>query len=157
MLGHFRRWTYRLVGREISRITRYADRVTATPATSAYGALTVGVQAVASAERLFTVPAGAFHPRPKVDSAVLRLIPREQPLVSEAERESFRAMVVGMFGLRRKQMLRGIRELTGWEPTLARELLTAAGVQETVRPETLSPEAFARLHHALVDGGWAPR
>ena len=47
----------------------------------AYGALSVGVQAVARAERLFTVPAGAFTPRPKVDSAVLRLTPLAEPLV----------------------------------------------------------------------------
>jgi 16S rRNA (adenine1518-N6/adenine1519-N6)-dimethyltransferase len=134
-----------------------ADRVTAAPASSAYGALSVGVQAVASAERLFTVPAGAFQPRPRVDSAVLRLRPREQPLVGEPERESFRALVVGLFGLRRKQMLRGIRELTGWEPNRARDLLNAARVVETVRPETLSPEVFARLHRTLVDGGWARR
>ena len=58
-----------------------ADRVTAAPGEPAYGALSVGVQAVARAERLFTVPAGAFHPRPKVDSAVLRLTPLAEPLV----------------------------------------------------------------------------
>jgi 16S rRNA (adenine1518-N6/adenine1519-N6)-dimethyltransferase len=134
-----------------------ADRVTATPGISAYGALSVGVQAVAFAERLFIVPAGAFQPRPKVDSAVLRLTPREQPLVAASDRDSFRAVVVGLFGFRRKQMLRGVRELTGWEPGSVRELLKAAGVEETVRPETLTPEAFIRLHRVLVDGGWPRR
>ena len=134
-----------------------ADRVTAVPGTSAYGALSVGVQAVASAERLFTVPAGAFHPRPKVDSAVLRLTPREQPLVVSADRDSFRAVVVGLFGFRRKQMLRAVRELTGWEPERVRELLKAVAVEETVRPETLTPEAFIRVHRVLVDGGWPGR
>ncbi|HEX2251280.1 MAG TPA: 16S rRNA (adenine(1518)-N(6)/adenine(1519)-N(6))-dimethyltransferase RsmA, partial [Gemmatimonadales bacterium] len=64
-----------------------ADRVTAAPGTSAYGALTIGVQAVASAERVFTVAAGAFQPRPKIDSAVLRLEPLDQPLVTPAERD----------------------------------------------------------------------
>ena len=53
-----------------------ADRVSAPPGSDAYGALSVGVQAVATGERLFIVPAGAFMPRPKVDSAVLRLTPR---------------------------------------------------------------------------------
>ena len=134
-----------------------ADRVTAVPATPAYGALSVGVQAVATAERLFTVPAGAFQPRPKVDSAVLRLTPREEPLIAESDRDSFRAAVVGLFGFRRKQMLRGARELTGWEPDRVRELLKVAGVEETVRPETLTPESFIRLHRLLVDGGWPRR
>ena len=56
-----------------------ADRLTSGAGTRAYGALSVGVQAVARAERLFTVPAGAFHPRPKVDSAVVRLVPLHRP------------------------------------------------------------------------------
>jgi 16S rRNA (adenine1518-N6/adenine1519-N6)-dimethyltransferase len=134
-----------------------ADRVTARPGSSAYGALTVGVQAVADAERLFTIPAGAFRPRPKVDSAVLRLRPKTRALVGERERESFRAMVVGLFGFRRKQLLRGIRELTGWDPGRAEELLTLAHITPTLRPESLGPEDFARLHGFLVDGGWTRR
>lgn len=134
-----------------------ADRVTATPGTTDYGALSVGVQAVARAERLFGVPAGAFQPRPKVDSAVLRLTPLPNPLVSDRERHSFRAMVVGLFGFRRKQMLRGIRELTGWEAARAGELLARSNIAERVRPEVLTPAAFAWLHRGLVDGGWLAR
>ena len=58
-----------LVQKEVAR------RVGAHPGDKDYGALTVGIQAVARTEVLFTVPAGAFHPVPKVDSAVLRLEP----------------------------------------------------------------------------------
>jgi 16S rRNA (adenine1518-N6/adenine1519-N6)-dimethyltransferase len=134
-----------------------ADRVTAAAGTPAYGALSIGVQAVARAERLFTVPAGAFHPRPKVDSAVLRLTPLPEPLVADAERESFRAMVVGLFGFRRKQMLRGVRELTGWDAAKVADSLALAGIMETVRPEVLAPAEFVRLHRILVDGGWHRR
>ena len=134
-----------------------AERVTAASNTPEYGALTVGVQAVARAERLFTVPAGAFRPRPKVDSAVLRLTPLTEPLVADADRESFRALVVGLFGFRRKQMLRALREFTGWSPDKARDVLARAGVPETVRPEVLRPAEFVRLHGALVDGGWSMR
>ena len=137
-----------LVQREV------ADRVTAAPASSAYGALSIGVQAVAKAERLFTVPAGAFHPRPKVDSAVLRLTPLAQPLITDAERERFRAMVIGLFGFRRKQILRGLRELTGWDAARVSELLVSAGIPEAVRPEVLSPTAFVGLCRRLVDAGW---
>ena len=137
-----------LVQREV------ADRVTAGPGTSAYGALSIGVQAVARAERLFSVPAGAFHPRPKVDSAVLRLTPLQQPLIGDAERDTFRTMVVGLFGFRRKQVLRGLRELTGWEAGRVSGLLASAGIQETVRPEVLSPSEFVNLSRRLVDAGW---
>ncbi len=134
-----------------------AERVTAGAGTPEYGALTIGVQAVARAERLFTVPAGAFKPRPKVDSAVLRLAPLPHPLVIDADRESFRVLVVGLFGFRRKQMLRALREFTGWSPVRAGEVLAQAGVPETVRPEVLSPGEFVRLHRTLVDGGWSMR
>ncbi|HEU5304306.1 MAG TPA: rRNA adenine N-6-methyltransferase family protein, partial [Gemmatimonadales bacterium] len=132
-----------------------ADRVTAAPGTPAYGALSVGVQAVARAERHFTVPAGAFQPRPKVDSAVLRLTPLVRPLIADEERESFRAMVVGLFGFRRKQMLRGLRELTGWDAPPVGNLLAQASISGSVRPEVLSPAEFVRLHRVLVDGGWS--
>jgi len=132
-----------------------ADRVTAAAGVGAYGALSIGVQAVARAERLFVVPAGAFHPRPKVDSAVLRLTPLESPLVRDAEVPMFRLLAVGLFGFRRKQLGRGVRELTGWAPERVAELLARAEVDPTARPETLVPEAFVRLLHSLVDGGWA--
>jgi 16S rRNA (adenine1518-N6/adenine1519-N6)-dimethyltransferase len=131
-----------------------AERVTARPATPEYGALSVGVQAVARAERLFTVPAGAFQPRPKVDSAVLRLVPLEEPLISDAEARTFRRLVVGLFGFRRKQLLRGLRELTGWPAPPLEELLGCLGIAGSLRPEVVAPEGFVRLLRGLVDGGW---
>jgi 16S rRNA (adenine1518-N6/adenine1519-N6)-dimethyltransferase len=134
-----------------------AERVTARAGEPAYGALSVGVQSVARAERLFTVPAGAFQPRPKVDSAVLRLTPLDEPLVLPAEQRSFRRLVVGLFGFRRKQMGRGLRELTGWQSGRAAAALAEAGIAAGVRPEVLAPEAFVRLHRTLVDGGWTAR
>ncbi|HKU59566.1 MAG TPA: 16S rRNA (adenine(1518)-N(6)/adenine(1519)-N(6))-dimethyltransferase RsmA [Gemmatimonadales bacterium] len=132
-----------------------ADRVTADAGGATYGALSVGVQAVARAERLFVVPAGAFHPRPTVDSAVLRLTPLPRPLVSEDELPTFRRLTVGLFGFRRKQLGRGVRQLTGWPADRVAEVLTRAEVDSSLRPETLAPDAFVRLRHALVDGGWA--
>jgi 16S rRNA (adenine1518-N6/adenine1519-N6)-dimethyltransferase len=132
-----------------------ADRVTAEPGGGTYGALSVGVQAVARAERLFVVPAGAFHPRPKVDSAVLRLTPLDAPLVHDAEVARFRRLVVGLFGYRRKQLGRGVRELTGWAPDRVADVLARAEVDPAARPETLPPAAFVRLLRLLVDGGWA--
>jgi 16S rRNA (adenine1518-N6/adenine1519-N6)-dimethyltransferase len=134
-----------------------AERVVAVPGAEAYGALTIGIQAVARVERLFTVPAGAFKPPPKVDSAVLRVTPLEEPLVSDAERESFRALVVGLFGFRRKQVLRGLREFTGWTAERLLGFLSDLEIGGTLRPEVLSPAEFVRLHRALVDGGWTMR
>ena len=63
-----------------------ADRMAAEPGSKAYGALSVGVQAVARVEKLFTVAPGAFRPPPRVRSALIRLTPVTQPLVRSEER-----------------------------------------------------------------------
>ena len=134
-----------------------ADRVTAAAGDADYGALSVGVQAVARPERLFGVPAGAFQPRPRVDSAVLRLTPLEAPIVADEDRGPFRRLVVGLFGFRRKQLGRGLRELTGWEPERVRRVLERAGIDPGARPETIAPARYGALLPALVDEGWSPR
>ena len=130
-----------------------ADRISAPPGVAAYGALSVGVQAVARVEKLFRVPAGAFHPKPKVDSAAVRLTPLERPAIEDALTDSFRRFVVGLFGLRRKQLGRGLRELTGLPQERVIRLLTDMGIDPTLRPERLTPGEFVRLHRGLIDAG----
>jgi 16S rRNA A1518/A1519 N6-dimethyltransferase RsmA/KsgA/DIM1 with predicted DNA glycosylase/AP lyase activity len=63
-------------------------------------------------------------------------------------------MTVGLFGFRRKQLGRGVRELTGWSPGRVAEALARAALDPAVRAETLEPAAFVRLERVLVDGGW---
>jgi 16S rRNA (adenine1518-N6/adenine1519-N6)-dimethyltransferase len=128
-----------------------AARVAAAPGGADYGALTVGVQAVAEVERLFAVPAGAFRPRPKVDSALLRLRPRPAPLIGDAEVMPFRRFVVGVFGFRRKQLLRGLRELTGAGASEVGAWLASAGLEPSLRPQDLDPAAFTRLFRLRPD------
>ncbi len=138
-----------LVQREV------ADRIAAAPGSRTYGALSAGVQAVARVERLFIVPAGAFHPRPRVDSAVILIEPLASPLVPDDQARAFRRFTTGIFGFRRKQLQRGLRELTGWEAGRITRVLEAAGVDPAARPETLGPGPLAVLARQLVDGGWA--
>jgi 16S rRNA (adenine1518-N6/adenine1519-N6)-dimethyltransferase len=138
-----------LVQREV------ADRIGAVPGTRAYGALSVGVQAVATVEVLFRVGAGSFTPPPEVESALLRLIPLSEPVIGNSAVGSFRRLVVGLFGFRRKQLLRGLRELTGWSADRVAGLLQEVGVDPTARPETLGPLSFAAIHGALVDADWS--
>lgn len=125
-----------------------ADRVAAPPGGGDYGALTVGIQSVARVERLFKVSAGAFHPPPKVDSAVLRLRPLEQPLIADDLVLPFRRFVVGLFGFRRKQLARGLRELTDADPATVGGWLERAGITPTARPQELAPPQFVRLFQA---------
>ena len=132
-----------LVQREV------ADRLSAAPGTKEYGALTVNVAAVAKAETLFKVAAGAFSPPPKVESAVVRVTPLATPLVSDDEQRPFRLLVQGAFGMRRKQMRRVLRSLcTQSDAEAADRLLEETGIDPEVRPETLSPQQFVSLLRA---------
>jgi 16S rRNA (adenine1518-N6/adenine1519-N6)-dimethyltransferase len=127
-----------------------ADRIVAPPGTRTYGALSVNVQAVANVSRLFRVPAGAFRPPPRVESAVVRVEPREDPVVAPDEEERFRMFVQGAFGFRRKQMGRVVRSLCDVTPEIASTMLGIAGVDPNARPETLAPAHFAALMRAAA-------
>jgi 16S rRNA (adenine1518-N6/adenine1519-N6)-dimethyltransferase len=149
-----------------------ADRIAAPPGGDTYGALTIGVQAVARVEKLFVVAKGSFNPVPKVDSAVVRFTPLEHPLIRDAEVADFRRFTVGMFSYRRKQLARGIRELTGFSAEQASRVIThalasmpldGAEVYPPVarptfspdsRPEQVAPLGFVSLYRAVVEAGW---
>jgi 16S rRNA (adenine1518-N6/adenine1519-N6)-dimethyltransferase len=133
-----------LVQREV------ADRIVAPAGSEAYGALSVNVQALARAELLFGVAARAFSPPPKVESAVVRLIPRDDPVVSAEEEEPYRLLVQGAFGLRRKQLRRVLRTLWSLDAEAADAVLARAGLDGELRPEVLTPEQFAALLRARV-------
>ena len=132
-----------LVQREV------AERIVAAPGSHAYGALSVNVQAFGSPRLLFRVAAGAFHPPPKVESAVVRIEPRPDPLVAPDEEPAFRRLVQDAFGMRRKQLRRVLRELLGIDAERADAILSVAALQGEARPETLSPERFAALFRAI--------
>ena len=128
-----------LVQREV------AERVVAPPGSEAYGALSVNVQALAVPTLLFGVAAKAFTPPPKVESAVLRIVPRAEALLDPREEEPFRLLVQAAFGLRRKQMRRVMRTVKAWDAPRAEAVLARAGIDPEARPETLSPDDFLRL------------
>jgi 16S rRNA (adenine1518-N6/adenine1519-N6)-dimethyltransferase len=115
-----------------------ADRIAAPPGSKTYGALSVGVQVVVRVEKLFTVAPGSFRPAPKVHSALIRLTPLAQPLVTADEIAPLRAFVVACFSKRRKQLKNAVPGITEAE-------LEALGLDPRVRPERLPPEAFVRL------------
>lgn len=133
-----------LVQREV------ASRMAAEPAADDYGALSVNVQAVASVEMLFRIPSGAFTPPPRVDSAVVRVTPRADPVVKAGEEETFRTFVQAAFALRRKQMRRVVRTIAAKSADDAERALVASGVDPDARPETLSAAQFYALGRALA-------
>lgn len=136
-----------LVQREV------ALRMSAAADTESYGALSVNVSAVANTELVFDVPSSAFQPPPKVESAVVRVTPRAEPLVSVESLPAFRTFVQAAFGLRRKQMQRVLRTLRGLSAEDAGAVLERCGIDTSSRPEVLSAETFARLFEALQPAG----
>ncbi|MBM4193550.1 MAG: ribosomal RNA small subunit methyltransferase A [Gemmatimonadetes bacterium] len=132
-----------LVQREV------AERVAAAPGTDSYGALSVNLQALATAETLRVVPARAFAPPPKVDSAVLKIVPLAAPLLPREDESSFRKLVTALFSNRRKQMQRALRSVRGLSAPEAAAALEAADIAATARPEVLAPADFARLLRVL--------
>ena len=128
-----------LVQREV------AERMSAASGSQEYGALSVNLQALARCETLFGVPAGAFRPPPKVESAVVRVTPLDRPLIAPEEEQSFRTFVQGAFGMRRKQMRRVLRALRPLDGDEAERALADVLIAPDVRPETVSPEGFAAL------------
>lgn len=127
-----------------------ADRILAPPGGRLYGALSVGVRTAAAAERLFQVPRGAFRPVPAVDSTVVRLRPFRPASLGAEEERDLRILTRTVFGWRRKQLQRILREAPGYLlPPEGLAALAAAGFEPSARPEMLSPAEFVRLACAL--------
>ena len=125
-----------------------AERMTAKPGGKTYGALSVNLQALAAAEMIMRVPPGAFRPPPKVDSAVVRVTPRADPVVSADEEPGFSGFVQAVFGMRRKQMQRVLRAVRNMEADAATDALNKLAIDPTLRPEALTPEQFAAVFRA---------
>jgi 16S rRNA (adenine1518-N6/adenine1519-N6)-dimethyltransferase len=118
------------------------DRLAAAPDTEDYGRLSVMVQYYCKVERLFTVPPGAFHPVPKVDSAVVRLTPYTTLPVQVADEQRFAQVVAQAFSQRRKTLRNTLKGMI--EP----ETMAALDIDPGRRAETLSLGEFAALADA---------
>jgi 16S rRNA (adenine1518-N6/adenine1519-N6)-dimethyltransferase len=123
------------------------ERIVAEPGGKDYGRLSVMLQLACEAELLLHVPPAAFRPPPKVDSAVVRLVPRpqaERPRVGTTE---LAAMVRAAFGQRRKTLANALRGV------LDEQAIRAAGIDPRVRAETLPPQAFVALARQRASTG----
>lgn len=115
------------------------DRIVAAPATPAYGRLSVMLQARFRVQKLFNVPAGAFTPPPKVESAVVRMQPLPVEAIPYRDARRFAELVARAFGQRRKTLrntLKGLVEDASFQ---------ALGIDPGRRGESLSVAEFAAL------------
>lgn len=138
--GAFRAVTV-MVQREVAR------RVCAAAGTSDYSAFSIYVQYHAEAEILFDVPADCFVPRPKVDSAVLRLTPRPAPAVAVTDEKLFFAIVRAAFNQRRKVLSNAAVPAFGGRLDKAgvAGLIAECGLDAQIRGERLTLQDFANL------------
>ncbi|MCX7686787.1 MAG: 16S rRNA (adenine(1518)-N(6)/adenine(1519)-N(6))-dimethyltransferase RsmA [Fimbriimonadales bacterium] len=125
-----------------------AERLTARPGTSAYGALSVFVQYHTEAEYLGRVPADAFYPKPEVDSAIVRLTPVPDRLPPEEQKWLFKLVRAG-FGKRRKTLRNALSALFN-DPDRASAILRRTGIHTSTRAETLGLEQWMALAQETV-------
>jgi len=123
-----------------------ARRLTASPGSKEWGALTVFVRAAFDTRRVLRAPPGAFHPAPEVTSAVVELVPLRPPRALETG--TFRALVRGAFEMRRKTLRNAWAALAPRGSSLE-DAAAAAGIDLRARGETLDVESFARMAAVL--------
>jgi 16S rRNA (adenine1518-N6/adenine1519-N6)-dimethyltransferase len=133
----------------------FADRLVAKPRTKAYGRLTVASARLADVELLEVVPSTAFHPRPRVDSAIVRVIPqRSFPVLDEG---TFETLLRVVFSKRRKMLRNSLASARGElaprvdGDTWKREIRALEFADR--RPEELSPEELGLLSDAIFQFG----
>ncbi len=125
-----------------------AERVAAPPGGKDYGFFSVLVQYFAATRIEFTVPAGAFTPRPKVDSAVVTLLYREKPLYTVRDEGLFFRVIKAAFSLRRKTLRNSLQPL-GFARDVLAEAAEKSGIDLGRRAETLSVDEFCLLSDHL--------
>jgi 16S rRNA (adenine1518-N6/adenine1519-N6)-dimethyltransferase len=121
------------------------DRMAAGAGEAEYGRLSVMLQYHCAVEPLFTVPPGAFNPRPKVDSRIARLLPHSAPPHPVARYGDFSALVKQAFSQRRKTLRNNLK------PMLDTDAIAALGIDPGTRAETLGLSDFAKLANAWTD------
>jgi 16S rRNA (adenine1518-N6/adenine1519-N6)-dimethyltransferase len=129
-----------------------ADRLVAPPGSREYGVLSILIGHAADVETVLKLPAGAFRPPPKVLSSLVRLRFRA-PHPPVKDPALFAALVQAVFTRRRKTLVNALLALDGrGGPPLPRpgEMLAAAGLDGSRRPETLSIAEFAHLADTYV-------
>jgi 16S rRNA (adenine1518-N6/adenine1519-N6)-dimethyltransferase len=124
-----------------------AERVCAEPGDLSL--LAVSVQFYAAPKIVHRVPAGAFYPVPKVDSAVLRLDVHPEPVVSDVAPERFFRVARAGFGQKRKQLANSLSANLPRAKTEVQAALQAAGIDPSRRAETLSLAEWGALCHTL--------
>lgn len=123
------------------------DRMVADPGGSEFGRLSVMLQYRYTMDRLFIVPPGAFVPAPKVDSAIVRMIPKPAAALTARDERLFGDVVTAAFSQRRKMLRNTLKGI------VTEAQLEALGIAPTARAETLPVEAYVQIANSLSTAG----
>ena len=121
-----------------------ADRMASGPGSKDYGVLSVSVQYFCEVKKVLDVPAEAFIPSPKVDSAVVQLVPKGEGRLRAEDEALMTRVVKAGFAQRRKTLINALSG-GGFSKELLSDALANAGIEPSRRAETLSIEEFVRL------------
>ncbi len=129
-----------------------ADRMQVGPGTKDYGALSLAVQYYAKPEIITKVPPNCFMPRPKVGSAVIRLIRHQKVPVQVKDEKLMFALIRASFNQRRKTLVNGLSNASDLfiEKEQVIQALAKLGLNSNVRGEALTLEQFANLSNLLT-------
>ena len=133
-----------------------ADRISAQPNTKAYGSLSIAVQYYMTAKVAFIVPRTVFVPAPNVDSAILKMVRRDQSAVAVQDEKFFFKVSKASFVHRRKTLWNNLTSYFGKSEEIKAKLeraLETIDLAPNVRGESLDLETFARLSDALKAEG----
>jgi len=119
------------------------DRMAAEPGSKQYGRLTIMLAARCQVDSLFNIKPTSFRPAPRVDSSFARLLPLDEPLVTDEMYPQFKKVVTQAFSMRRKTLSNALR------PIMDPEDIEDAGIDPGLRAEALYPEEFLSLAQML--------
>ena len=134
-----------------------ADRISAQPNSKSYGSLSIAVQYYMTAKVAFIVPRTVFVPAPNVDSAILKMVRRDQPAVGVKDEAFFFKVSKASFTHRRKTLWNNLTSYFGKSNEVKTKLESAldnAELSPSVRGEALDLQEFARLADSLYDEGF---
>lgn len=143
LLFHLADYAERVVDMHFMLQKEVVERIVAEPGTADYGRLSVMLQYRFFADWLLDVPPESFDPPPKVDSAVVRMIPRPASELSARDPERFAALVTAAFAQRRKMLRNNLKGMCD------DGFLTTHGIAPTARAEELAVADYIRLANAL--------
>lgn len=133
-----------------------ADRISAEPNTKAYGSLSIAVQYYMTAKVAFIVSRTVFVPAPNVDSAILKMVRRDQPLIEVKDEDFFFRVSRLSFVHRRKTLWNNLTSHFGKSEDIKTKLekgLALADIKPSIRGEALSIQDFGKLADALKEVG----